>query len=268
MIHALNNVKDQLDEKITLIHLQNETKIAKASGPDFDWYDELHKLCLPGVPEGEIKRNVDAIFTSIEILSNDRDMKTGGWERTISICGQRVMGFCTRGIDCDDHRDGIDVRLTTLRSRLKMPHLPLSILMDIILKHAADPQDRDGVHADDYGDDLEEGDQWCQIVAKSNVVDWTAIICSDVHDSLIYGVAPASIPDVFYVTKADASKGQVWSILKSRRPLLLSTPDPVLNVIECLSMNHTDKNGVLSAKGLNAITTALGSKGPASFQKS
>lgn len=193
------------------------------------WYSDLDSLKLPGVPDGELKRNVDTILGNLDMHSdlefgisehvNDVRSVVDGWRRKVELNGRQVTASCEVAEVCaaaHEHYDTIVPSLDSLHADLEMPHLPRELLLDIVLA-VFDHASNDGYHnLDDYGFKCEQ--TWQQAIAASCPAGKTGV--------LMHVAAPhyASYPEDAFERRADTAKGEKWSVLKTRAPQLLSFP--------------------------------------------
>lgn len=206
-----------LNSRLDIEQPKIETKQLQVSfRKKLDWYTDLDTLTLPEVPTGEIKRNVDTLLDNI-ILGHlklnvkqeitDFRFQVGGWERTIVVCGIQIEGSCAEYIDHGEkvHYDTINIPLVELRTKLKMPFLPLCLLMDIVLVAFCHSEVIDV----DHHNCPDQQDSWPSIVA----MEWGTLSAKDTYGSLVYGTPDSDIPNIAF-----EKKSQKWSILKDKRP--------------------------------------------------
>lgn len=192
------------------------------------WYNDLGSLKLLGVPDDEIKRNVDAIIDSIifggslesgthERLSEVRSV-VDGWKWEVELCDSIcVTASCDVVAVCaasHEHYDSIEPPLDEIRADLKMPNLPLELLLDIVLAVFEHGDAECFHHSDEYGIQCEK--TWQKAIAVSCPESKTGV--------LMHVAAPdyASYPADAFERRADTAKGEKWSVLKTRALQLLS----------------------------------------------
>lgn len=189
----------------------------------FAWYPHLHLLGKLGLPAKRIQKHVDALFGSFLTLQYGTNPQIedqpGGWHHMFTVGDIQFSAACRfvdQQLPTDWHQDRLlvdqtdGVSIESIRQRLKMPELPLGILLDIITSLATLfgklSEAESIVHHEDYT--TADGKSTTTVVLNwEHHLQWTRFAVE---------VDPA--PLVFGVARVDASRRKAvsgeWVLLK------------------------------------------------------
>lgn len=184
-------------------------KIRQQLRDGLPWYDHLSELSHFGLPVGQICSSVWAIISSATVTF------VCGDKRTFSICGVEFDDSVETGITW---KKGTGLSVRELRRELKMPEVPLSILMDLVMQIARFGRNGDRAALHFLTDTVSVKESMTQMLAK-------ALTCGDEKDeSPLLFANPQSL-EFYKANKRVKQQAYQWTLLMPGKTTLLTEPD-------------------------------------------